>query len=82
MQKSQLSLMEGLNWKVCTRCFNKRETSITHKAAVDVVEMIPTICDVGKFLSAAHALEKKSNQQYSLWLLKTQSSWTEAIAIR
>ena len=59
------------NWKDATRCFNKHKTSLTHKTAVDVVLTIPkTFGDVGCMLSAAHALEKKANQQYLLKLLQ------------
>ena len=59
------------NWKDATRCFNKHETSVIHKTAVDVVVTIPKTCgDVGGMLSAAHALEKKANQQYLFKLIQ------------
>ena len=59
------------NWKDSTRYFNKHETSVTHKAAVDVVVAIPRICgDVGSMLSAAYVLEKRANQQYLFKLIQ------------
>ena len=58
------------NWKDATRCFNKHEFSVIHKTAVDVVVTVPKTCDVGGMLSAAHALEKKANQQYLFKLIQ------------
>lgn len=59
------------NWKDSTRCFNKHETSVTHKAAIDVVVTIPKTCGgVGSMLSATHVLEKRANQQYLVKLIQ------------
>ena len=53
------------NWKDATRCFNKHEASLLHKASVDAVITVPQTCsDVGVILSKAHASEKLKNREY------------------
>ncbi len=53
------------NWKDATRCFNKHEASLLHKAAVDAVITVPQTClDVGVMLSKTHASEKFKNREY------------------
>ncbi len=53
------------NWKDATRCFNKHEASLLHKAAVDAVITVPQTClDVGVMLSKTHASEKLKNREY------------------
>lgn len=53
------------NWKDATRCFNKHESSLLHKSAVDAVITVPQTCsDVGVMLSKIHASEKLKNREY------------------
>ena len=53
------------NWKDATRCFNKHEASLLHKASVDAVITVPQTCsDVGVILSKAHASEELKNREY------------------
>ncbi len=53
------------NWKDATRCFNKHEASLLHKAVVDAVMAVPQTClDFGVMLSKTHASEKLKNRKY------------------
>lgn len=70
------------NWKDATRCFNKHETSVIHKTAVDVVVTIPKTGDVGGMLSAAHALEKKANQYLFKLIQNIKFLARQGIALR
>ena len=53
------------NWKDGTRCFNRHEGKVAHKAAVDFTITIHAgMSRVGDMLSTAHAEQKASNRHY------------------
>lgn len=51
------------NWKRAIEKFNKHETSMSHRQAVDFVEKIPrTTMNVGNMLSSTYAQQKAENR--------------------
>ena len=62
--KDSIFLSGGFsNWKDATVGFVKHEKTMTHKIAVDLIEVLPcTTRDVGEMLSSVHAAEKAVNR--------------------